>query len=91
MACVLVCEFLQPTPSHKQDLTSAYLSDAGIAHPDDVEESGHDLWQELHAFQAERFEDEGDGLHHHGVMIGQRRVTKDTHQRHYGDRWVELV
>ncbi len=52
-------------------MIAAYLSDAGVTHSDDVEKGGHNLRQELHTFQSERFENEGDGLHNHGVMVGQ--------------------
>ena len=69
----------------------SYLSDAGVTHSDDVEESGHDLGQELNTLEAQRLEDEGDGLDHHGVVVGQRRVPQDTHQSHYGNCRVELI
>lgn len=56
-----------------------YLSYAGVTHTDDVEEGGHDLRQELHTLEPQRLEDEGDGLHHHGVVVGERGVPQDAH------------
>lgn len=79
-----------PKPSFST-VCVCYLSYAGVTHTDDVEESGHDLRQELHTLEPQRLEDEGDGLHHHGVVVGERRVPQDAHQRNYGNRWIELI
>lgn len=68
-----------------------HLPDGPIANPDDVEESRHHLRQELHTLQAEGFENKGDGLDHHGVVMGQGLVPEDPHEGHHGDCWVELV
>lgn len=68
-----------------------YLSDTGVTDPDDVEESGHDLGKELDTLEAEGLEDEGDGLHHHSVVVGERRVSQDAHEGDDGHRRVKLV
>lgn len=68
-----------------------YLSDTGVTDPDDIEESGHDLRQELDTLEAQRLKDEGDGLDHHGVVVGERRVPQDAHQRDDCHGGVELV
>lgn len=69
----------------------AYLTNAGIADADDVEERGHDLRQELNALEPQRLENEGDRLDHHGVMVGEGGISQDAHQRHDGHRRVELI
>lgn len=51
--------------------TVTYLSDTGIADPDDIEESGHDLGQELDTLEAQGLKDEGDSLDHHCVVVGE--------------------
>lgn len=68
-----------------------YLPDAGVADPDHVEECGHDLGQELDALEAQGLEDEGDGLHDHGVVVGERWVPQDAHQRDDGHGRIKLV
>lgn len=68
-----------------------YLTNAGIADADDIEERGHDLRQELNALQAQRLENKGDRLDHHGVMVGEGGVSQDAHQRHDCHRGVELI
>lgn len=68
-----------------------HLPDGPIANPNDVEESGHDLRQELHALEAKGFENKGDGLDHHGVVMGQGLIPEDPHERHHGDGRIELV
>lgn len=68
-----------------------YLPDAGVADPDHVEKRRHDLRQELDALEAQGLEDEGDGLHHHGVVVGERRVPEDAHQRDDGHGRVKLI
>lgn len=81
-----VCQHLKTAPS-----SLTYLSDTGIADPDDIEESGHDLGKELDTLEAERLEDEGNGLDHHGVVVGERRVSQDAHQSDDRHRRVKLI
>lgn len=68
-----------------------YLPDAGVADPNHVEERGHDLGQELDALETQGLEDEGDGLYDHGVVVGERWVPQDAHQRDDGHGWIKLI
>lgn len=70
---------------------ATYFPDGPIADPNDIEECGHDLRQELHTLEAQRLEDEGDGLDNHGVMVREGLVSEDPHQRHHGHSRVELI
>lgn len=70
---------------------ATYLSDTGITDPDDVEESGHDLGQELDTLEAQRLKDEGDSLDHHSMVIGERGVSQDSHQCDDCHSRVELI
>lgn len=68
-----------------------YFPDGSITDPDDIKERRHDLGQELHAFEPQGLEDEGDGLNYHGVVVREGLVPEDTHQGHHGHSWVELI
>lgn len=50
---------------------TTHLSNTGITHSDDIEESGHNLGQELNTLEAQRLENEGYSLHHHSVVVGE--------------------
>lgn len=73
------------------DHVATHLSDTGVTDPDDVEESGHDLRQELDTLQAQRLKDEGDGLDYHGVMVGEGWFSEDTHEGDNRHGWVKLI
>lgn len=68
-----------------------HLSDGTVTHPDHVEESWHHLGQELHTLQSKRFENKGDGLNYHSVVLGQGLVSENSHQCHHRDSWIELI
>lgn len=68
-----------------------YLSDAGVADPDHVEECWHDLGQELDALETQGLEDKGDGLHDHSVVVREWRVPQDAHQRDNGHGRIKLI
>ena len=68
-----------------------YFPDGSVTNPNDIQECGHDLGQELHTLEPQGLEDEGDGLDDHGVMVREGLVSEDAHQGHHGHGWVELV
>lgn len=70
---------------------ATYFPDGPVANPNDVQERGHDLGQELHTLEPQGLEDEGDGLDDHGVVVGEGLVSEDPHQGHHGHGRVELV
>lgn len=75
----------------KDGEVSTYFPDGPVTHPDDIQERGHDLGQELHTLESQGLEDKGDGLDDHGVVVGQGLVSEDTHQGHHGHSRVELI
>ena len=68
-----------------------YFPDGPVTNPNDIQECGHDLGQELHALEPQGLEDEGDGLDDHGVVVREGLVSEDAHQGHHGHGWVKLV
>lgn len=70
---------------------STYFPDGPVTDADDIEECGHDLGQELHTLEPQGLEDEGDGLHHHSVVVREGLISEDPHQGHHGHSGVELV
>lgn len=63
--------------TNQQD--DSYLSDTGVAHPDYVQECGHDLGQELDTLEAQRLKDKGHSMDYHRVVVGQGGVSQDAH------------
>lgn len=72
-------------------VSATYFPDGPVTDTDDVQECGHDLGQELHTLEAQRLEDEGDGLDNHGVVVREGLVSEDAHQGHHGHGWVKLI
>lgn len=81
----------QPDSLFPLPCSATYLSDTGITHPDDIEESGHDLGQELDTLEAQRLKDEGDGLDDHSMVVRERRVSEDAHQSDNCHSGVKLI
>lgn len=68
-----------------------HLSDGTITNPYYIKERWHDLGQELHTLQPKRFENKGDSLNYHSVVLGQGLVSENSHQCHHRDSWIEFI
>ena len=68
-----------------------YLSKRRLRRANHVQVVGHDLRNIRYTLDAQTLEDEGDGLHDHGVLRGERGILDDAHQLRDGDRRKEVL
>lgn len=78
-------------PNTKMNGLESNLSESLICRSDHSQICGNDLLDVRHTLDSQTLEDKGDGLNHHGVMLGERRVPDNPHQGCYGDGGVYFL